>query len=89
MLLLLLSLVQIIIVISENSIEHWALNVTANQRRVYSQSGQDGALEYIFSKIGTQNNYFVEIGFNVPYCEYPHSNGSNTQYLKELGWRES
>lgn len=32
------------------------------ERKVYSQAGQDGVIEHIFSVIGTANGYFVEFG---------------------------
>lgn len=62
-------------------IENWALNVTAHQRSVYSQGGQDGVLEYIFDNIGTRNKRFVEFGFNTKSYEDPAGTGSNTRNL--------
>ena len=68
-------------------IEDWALNVTAHQSSVFSQGGQDGTLEYIFSKIGTTNKYFVEFGFNTQTYEDPRGTGSNTRNLwANHGW---
>lgn len=32
------------------------------ERKVYSQSGQDGIIEYLFDVIGTTNKFFVEFG---------------------------
>lgn len=32
------------------------------EKKVYSQSGEDGIVEYIFEKIGTKNKIFAEIG---------------------------
>lgn len=68
-------------------IENWALNVTVHQQSFFSQGGQDGSIDYIFSKIGTTNKYFVEFGFNVPSYEDPRSTGSNSRFLYENGWR--
>ena len=46
----------------QKKIENWAMEVTSNQKSYFSQGGQDGSLEYVFSKIGTRNKYFVELG---------------------------
>jgi len=48
------------------------------EKSVYSQNGEDGIIEHIFSVIGTLNKYFVEFGI--------HPNEGNTLYLKEKGW---
>jgi hypothetical protein len=44
--------------------EDWALYVHRTQGTQFSQSGQDGALQYIFDHIGEGNKTFVEFGFN-------------------------
>ena len=50
------------------------------QKKVFSQFGEDGITEYIFSKIQTQNKYFVEIGTQ-------DGSECNTRHLREnLGW---
>ena len=67
----------------QKKIENWALEVTSNQKSYFSQGGQDGSLEYIYSKIGTRNKYFVEFGFNTQSYEDPLSTGSNTRNLWE------
>lgn len=51
------------------------------KKNIYSQSGEDGIIEYIFSKIGTTNKYCVEFGA----CNGVHL--SNTANLKiNNGW---
>lgn len=32
------------------------------ERKIYSQYGEDGIIDFIFSKIGTTNKYLVELG---------------------------
>lgn len=44
----------------------WLLNIGAHEKRVYSQLGQDGILEYIFQHIGQGKKHCVEFGFNSP-----------------------
>ena len=49
------------------------------ERKIYSQNGEDGILNFIFSKIGTTNKFCVEIGSgDVAMC--------NTRFLLENGW---
>ncbi len=51
------------------------------EKKIYSQNGEDGIIEYIFSKIGTTNKFSVEFGVG---------NGfeCNTVYLLEKkGWK--
>ena len=38
------------------------IDLTRYERRIYSQHGEDGILEAIFTAIGTTNKYFVEFG---------------------------
>jgi hypothetical protein len=65
--------------------KNWAMKVHDHQRRVSSQFGQDGALEYVLSMIGTTNKYYVEYGFNAP--SYEGGSGANTFELYKQGWR--
>ena len=58
-----------------------AFDINLHEKKVYSQNGEDGILEFIFSKIGTTNKFSVEFGVG---------NGSecNTLYLLERkGWQ--
>jgi hypothetical protein len=59
--------------LSHKNLNNWEM-------RFYSQNGEDGILQYIFSKIGTTNKYFVEFGVE---------NGTecNTKYLRQQGWQ--
>ena len=61
-----------------NSIE---FDINLHENKIYSQNGEDGILEYIFSKIGTTNKFSVEFGVG---------NGfeCNTVNLLEIkGWK--
>lgn len=52
-----------------------------HEKKVFSQGGEDGIIEYIFSQIGTSSKYYVEFG-----AMDGHSY-SNTKYLREFkGW---
>lgn len=56
-------------------------NLNIHEKKIYSQNGEDGIIEYVFSKIGTSNKFSVEFGVG---------NGfeCNTVYLLEkLGWK--
>ena len=56
-------------------------DINSNEKKIYSQNGEDGILEYIFSKVGTTNKFSVEFGVG---------NGfeCNTVYLLEKkGWK--
>lgn len=50
------------------------------EKKIYSQFGEDGAINFIFSVIGYTNQFFVEIGVG---------NGTecNTRNLLENGWK--
>jgi len=37
-------------------------NINLHEKKIYSQNGEDGIIEFIFSKIGTTNNFSVEFG---------------------------
>ena len=56
-------------------------DINQHEEKIYSQNGEDGIIEYIFSKIGTTNKFSVEFGVG---------NGfeCNTVYLLEKkGWK--
>jgi len=48
------------------------------EKRYYSQNGEDGLIEIIFSKIGTTKRFCVEFGIQ------PHE--GNTIYLRQHDW---
>jgi hypothetical protein len=54
----------------------WPVLSSEFHQKKYSQTGQDGVLEYIFNNIGATNRYYVEFG-------YPNKKGgkqgSNTE----------
>lgn len=56
-------------------------NINLHERKIYSQNGEDGIIEFIFSKIGTTNKFSVEFGVGDGFeC--------NTTYLLEKkGWK--
>jgi hypothetical protein len=51
-----------------------------NPKKVYSQTGEEGILEYIFDYVGTTNQYLVDFGAG------DGLSLSNTQLLLENGW---
>lgn len=57
------------------------ININFHEKKIYSQNGEDGIIDYIFSKIGTTNKFSVEFGTGDGYeC--------NTVYLMEkMGWK--
>lgn len=55
------------------------INFLKDERKVYSQNGEDGVIEAIFKMIGTTNKYFVEFGVG-------GGGECNTRLLREQGW---
>ena len=55
-------------------------NLEPFEYRVYSQNGEDGVLQRVFSLLGTTNRYFVEFGTG------PTGSERNTRLLEEQGW---
>jgi len=51
-------------------------NINYFEKKIFSQNGEDGIIEYIFSKIGTYNKFFVEFGVK-------DGTQCNTRYLLE------
>lgn len=49
------------------------------ERKIYSQNGEDGILNFLFSLIGTTNKYAIEIG-----CD--DASECNIRFLLENGW---
>lgn len=57
------------------------LELERAEKRYFSQHGEDGVLEYIFSRIPTEHNYIVEFGAYDGICM------SNSRYwIKEKNW---
>ena len=56
------------------------LSLIPSQAQVYSQNGEDGIVAEIFSRIGTGDRFFVEIGIE-------SGVQNNTRLLLEQGWR--
>lgn len=56
-------------------------DINLHEKKFYSQNGEDGIIEFIFSKIGTTNKFFVEFGVGDGFeC--------NTVYLLDKkGWK--
>lgn len=56
-------------------------DINLHEKKIYSQNGEDGIIEFIFSKIGTTNKFSVEFGVGDGFeC--------NTVYLLEKkGWK--
>ncbi len=50
------------------------------ERKVYSQNGEDGVIEAIFTILGVTNRFFVEFGCG-------SATECNTALLLEKGWR--
>ncbi len=69
-----------------NGLEVWPLSLAGAERRVYSQTMQDGVLEEIFKRLGTTNKQFVEFGFDSDAYE-TGGGGANTRLLHAKGWR--
>jgi hypothetical protein len=55
-------------------------NIETHERRIYSQNGEDGVIEYLFDNMGTSDKYYVEFGTE-------HGNQCNTRHLyREYQW---
>lgn len=67
--------------------QDWCMEIAQHKKKVFSQGGQDGMIEYIFDNIGLANDppYAVEFGFNAPTLE--GGSGSNVANLVlNRGW---
>jgi len=69
----------------DNSKKDWAMEVTAHQKKITSQQGQDGSLDWIFQNIGTTNKRYVEFGFNT--VDISGGSGPNIYQLYKKGWK--
>jgi len=55
-------------------------DINLHEKKIYSQNGEDGILEFIFSKIGTTNKFSVEFGVGNGFeCNTVH-------LLEKKGW---
>lgn len=60
--------------------DYSVFDINPHERRTYSQNGEDGIIEHIFSRIGTTNKFFVEFGVG-------DGSECNCRYLLEKkGW---
>lgn len=53
------------------------------EKKIHSQNGEDGIIEYIFNNIGITNKIAVEFGVSAGGGGLE----TNTRYLSELGWK--
>jgi len=60
---------------------NYEFDINLHEKTIYSQNGEDGILEFIFSRVKTTNKFFVEFGVADGFeC--------NTVYLLEKkGWK--
>lgn len=54
-------------------------DISCFEKKIYSQNGEDGILNFLFSYIGTTNKFLVEIG-----CD--DASECNGRLLLESGW---
>lgn len=59
--------------------KHTGIDLAKFEQKVYSQNGEDGVIDAIFSYIGTEKNYFVEFGVE-------DGSECNTRWLRIKGW---
>ena len=45
-----------------DSYEEWQRGIQQSERKVFSQNGEDGVIEYLFERLGTTDRYYVEFG---------------------------
>ena len=62
----------------------WQQTIARAEKRITSQSHQDGVLEAIFYTLGTTNRFFCEFGFNTN--GWTGGSGANTYQLHARGW---
>jgi hypothetical protein len=61
--------------------DDYEFDINQHERKIYSQNGEDGIIEYIFSKIGTTNKFCVEFGVGNGFeCNTVH-------LLEKKGWK--
>ncbi len=57
----------------------YEFDINLHEKKIYSQDGEDGIIEFIFSRIGTTNKFFVEFGVGDGVM-------CNSRYLLKKGW---
>jgi len=62
-----------------NQPDDYEFDINLHEKTIHSESGEDGIIEFIFSRIGTTNKFFVDFGV---------SDGviCNSSYLLKKGW---
>ncbi len=64
----------------DNKMNSEIFDINSHEKKIYSQNGEDGILEFIFSKIGTTNKFSVEFGVGNGFeCNTVH-------LLEKKGW---
>lgn len=59
--------------------DDYEFDINLHEKKIYSQNGEDGIIEFIFSRIGTTNKFFVEFGVEDGVM-------CNSRYLLKKGW---
>ena len=65
----------------KENIDDNEFNINLHEKKIYSQNGEDGIIEFIFSKLGTTNKFSVEFGVGDGFeCNTIH-------LLENRGWK--
>jgi len=62
----------------------WQQKIARAEKKIYSQSYQDGVLDFLFKELGTTNKFYVEFGFNS--ATFEGGSGPNSLNLHKQGW---
>lgn len=67
-------------VLATNANAYEEIDLSLSEKKIFSQNGEDGVIEKIFSTIGVTNQFYVEFGVE-------NGKECNTRYLREVcGW---